>query len=207
MSQHRLTIGEIRFLDEALRAEHRQSSIRLREGEHQYAIAKTIASFQLELDFPDVKQIVGRLYAEEKTDDIQLIRKIQTILKKMEKSNILKILPKKKPWELQRYALSSFKFQDSDKNLVALAAEEQIKHAQSLLDSTSKGQAAPITKWNRTKAMVQTSMLTFIVVVSYMGIVWDIMQPIISPVIFVLAFSVSVIGSIMLGRMLSTIKP
>jgi hypothetical protein len=102
-----LTPSEIQFLQEALSAEYKISSIRLRDGEHQHSLAKAIASFQLELCFPDVKDIIKRLYGEEKTADVQLVRKIQTILKKMEKSNIVKILPKKKPWELQKYALSA----------------------------------------------------------------------------------------------------
>jgi len=83
-------------------------------------MAEGIASFQLELRFPDVKDIIERLYSEEKTDDPQFVRKIQTILKKMEKNDVVRILPKKKPWELQRYALSSFKFIDVDKKPVVL---------------------------------------------------------------------------------------
>jgi len=109
LSQRGLTPSETRFLQEILSANYKICSIRLREGEYQYGLAKAIASFQLELYFPDVKDVIKRLYGEEKTNDIEFIRKIQTILKKMEKNNVVRIFPKKKPWELQRYALSSFK--------------------------------------------------------------------------------------------------
>jgi len=175
----------------------------LREGEHQHAIAKAIAAFQLQLYFPDVKDIVKSLYGEDETSDIQLVRKIQTILKKMEKSNIVKILPKKKPWELQRYALSSFKFQDADKNLVILATDEQVKQAQNLLKSTISQQEKPIIRFKNAKTMVYTFILTSIIAISYIISIWDIIQPIINPIIFTLAFSIAVAGSITLGKILS----
>lgn len=194
MSQRKLTPSEIRFLQETLSADYKISSIRLREGEYQYDLAKAIASFQLELRFPDVKDLIERLYGEEKTDDVQFIRKIQTILKKMEKSNVVKILPKKKPWELQRYALSSFRFQDVDKNFVILVTDQQIKQMQSQLQSMVRQQRAPIAK---------LSILAFIVVVSYAAILWDFMQPTINPIIFAPAFSIAVTCSIMLGKILS----
>ncbi|MFZ0966558.1 MAG: hypothetical protein WAN82_08045, partial [Candidatus Bathyarchaeia archaeon] len=143
MAQHRPTLSEMRFLQEALSADYRTSNIRLREGEYQYTLAKAIASFQLGLRFPDVKDIIKGLYGEEKASDIQFIRKIQTILKKMEKSSIVQILPKKKPWDLQRYALTSFKFQDVDKNLVAFATDYQIKQTQDMLRSISNQREAP----------------------------------------------------------------
>jgi hypothetical protein len=175
----------------------------LRQGEHQYAIAKAIAGFQLELYLPDVKDIVKSLYGEEKTADIQLVRKVQTILKKMEKSNIVRILPKKKPWELQRYALSSFKFQDADKNLVILATDEQIKQAQNLLDSTPTRQEASMARLKNAKTNVYTFILGFIVVAAYVLSVWGIIQPTISPIIFVFGFSIAVAGSLLLGKILS----
>jgi hypothetical protein len=194
LSQRKLTPSEIRFLQETLSADYKISSIRLREGEYQYDLAKAIASFQLELRFPDVKDLIERLYGEEKTDDVQFIRKIQTILKKMEKSNVVKILPKKKPWELQRYALSSFRFQDVDKNFVILVTDQQIRQMQSQLQSMVRQQRAPIAK---------LSILAFIVVVSYAAILWDFMQPTINPIIFAPAFSIAVTCSIMLGKILS----
>jgi len=203
LSEPRLTPSEIQFLQETMSADYKISSIRLREGEHQFGLAKAIASFHLELYFPDVKDIIKRLYGEEKTADVQLVRKIQTILKKMEKSNIVKILPKKKPWELQKYALSSFKFQDVDKNMTILATDEQIKQAQNLLNSTlNRLQESPVGKLN-VKAKVYTFALALLVVASYATILWDVMQPVVSPIIFVSAFLLAIAGSFVLGRTLS----
>jgi len=201
LSQHRLTPREILFLQEALRADYKIGNIRLREGEYQCDIAKAIASFQLKLCFPDVKDIIRRSYGEEKTNDIQFIRKIQTILKKMEKSKVVMILTKKKPWELQRYALSSFKFKDVDKNLVILATDEQIKQMQDLLHSILSQQETPTTKLSNIKAKI--CILVFIVVASYTAILWALAQPTINPTIFVSAFSIAVAGSLMLGKILS----
>jgi hypothetical protein len=201
LSQRKLAPNEIRFLQEALSADYKIGNIRLREGEYQFGLAKTIASFQLELYFPDVKDIIKRLYGEEKTSAIQFIRKIQTILKKMEKSGIVKILPKKKPWELQRYALSSFTFQDIDKNLVILATDQQIKQAQNILHSILSQQEKSTTKLRNIKFKI--CILAFIVVASYMATIWTLMQPIINPIIFVPAFSIAVVCSLMLGKMLS----
>ncbi|MGA2767247.1 MAG: hypothetical protein ABSF24_02885 [Candidatus Bathyarchaeia archaeon] len=203
MSDPRLTPSEIQFLQETMSADYKISSIRLREGEHQFGLAKAIASFQLELYFPDVKDIIKRLYGEEKTADVQLVRKIQTILKKMEKSNIVKILPKKKPWELQKYALSSFKFQDVDKNMTILATDEQIKQAQNLLNSTlNRLQESPVGKLNvQTKAY--TFALALLVAASYATILWDVIQPVVSPIIFVSAFLLAIAGSFVLGSTLS----
>jgi len=189
----------MRFLQEALSADYRTSNIRLREGEYQYTLAKAIASFQLGLRFPDVKDIIKGLYGEEKASDIQFIRKIQTILKKMEKSNIVRILPKKKPWDLQRYALTSFKFQDVDKNLVTFATDYQIKQAQDMLRSISNQQRVPTVKLNKIKICI----LVLIVIAFYTASVWALMQYVINPIIFVLAFSVAITCSIMLGKVLS----
>jgi len=199
LSQQGLTPSEVRFLQEVLSANYEVCNMRLREGEYQYSLAKAIASFQLELYFPDVKNIIERLYGEEKTNDVQFIRRIQTILKKMEKSNVVKILPKKKPWELQKYALSSFKFQDSDKNLVILATDQEIKQMQDLLHSISSQQEMPTARLIKIKIF----MLVFMVVASYAAILWALTQPIINPIIFVPAFSIAVACSIMLGKILS----
>jgi len=201
LSQRVLTPNEIRFLQEALGADYKTGDIRLREGEYQYDLAKAIASFHLELFFPDVKDIIKRLYGEDKTNDIQFIRKVQTILKKMEKSKVVRILPKNKPWELQRYALSSFKFRDADKNLVFLAADEQIKQTQSLLQSLLNTQGAPIAQQNRVKTKI--GMLVSIVVVSYLAILWALTQPTIEPIIFIPAFCIAIACSLALGKMLS----
>jgi hypothetical protein len=201
VSQRELTSDEIRVLKEVLSADHKNGSIRLREGEYQYNLAKAIASFLLELYFPDVKDIIKRAFGEEKTNDVQFIRKIQTILKKMEKSNIVRILPKKKPWELQRYALSSFKFYDVDKNLVILATDEEIKQVQRSLHSMLSQKEASTAK--KRNIRLKTYMLMFSVVVLYLVSVWALVQPVVSPIIFVLAFSVAVACSLMLGEILS----
>jgi len=202
LSERKLTRNEMRFLQEALSADYKNGTIRLREGEYQLDLAKAIASFQLELYCPDVKDITKRLYGEEKTNDIQFIRKIQTILKKMEKSNVVRIFPKKKPWELQRYTLSSFKFRDSDKNLVILATDQQMKQAQNLIQSILN-QKVSISTAKLSHIKTRTYLLILIIVASYTTIIWDLMQSIISPIIFIPAFSIAVACSIMLGRMLS----
>jgi len=199
--EHRLTPREILFLQQVGSADHKIVNIRLREGEYQCNLAKAIASFQLELCFPDVKDITKRLYGEEKANDTQFIRKIQTILKKMEKSNVVRILKKKKPWELQRYALSSFKFQDVDNNLVILATDQQIKQMQNLLHSILSQQEKPTAKLSNIKAKI--SILVFMIVASYTAILWDLIQPTINPIIFVPALSVAVACSLTLGKILS----
>jgi len=200
LSQHKLTPREIRFLQEVLSADYRIVNIRLREGEYQYNLAEAIASFQLELCFPDVKDITKRLYGEEKTNDTQFIRKIQTILKKMEKSNVVTIMKKEKPWELQRYALLSFKFQDVDKDLIILATNQQIKQTQGLLHSLLSQQEKPRAIINlKSKIFV----LVFVIGASYAAILWDLMQLAVNPIIFVSAFSIAVACSLMLGKILS----
>ncbi len=201
MSRRKLPPRETQFLQETLDADYKIGNIRLREGEYQYDLAKTIASFQLELHLPDVKDIIKRLYGEEKTNDIKFVRKIQTILKKMEKNNVVRIVPKDRSWGLQRYALSSFKFQDVEKNLVNFATDQQIKQTQSLLHSLLIQQEKHATKMNSIK--IKICILVFLVVASYMAILWDLMQPTINSIIFVPAFSIGVACSLMLGKILS----
>ena len=202
MSQRKLTPTETRYLQEALSADYKAINIRLREGEYQYNLAKVIALFQLDLHFPDVKDIIKRAFGEDKVNDVQFIRKVQTILKKMEKSNIVRILPKKNPWDLQRYALSSFKFQDVDKNLIVLATSEEMRQAQDLLQSMlnrkeiySGGLSASI------NFRIFLSLL--VVVASYGASVWALVQPMIETLVFVPAFSVAVLSSLVLGKLLS----
>ena len=201
MSQHKLTRTEIQTLQEALNSDCKDGNIRLREGEYQYDLAKAIASFQLELHFPDIKDLVKRFYGEDKVNDVQFIRKIQTILKKMEKSNVVRILPKSRPWELQRYALTSFKFRDSDKNLVTFATEEQIKESQNLLRSALNQQQISPAEIGKTRIKIYT--LTLIIIASYLVILWDFLQSNINPAIFIPAFSIAVACSIIVGRILS----
>ena len=203
MSQHKLASSELQFLQRSLNEGQRSSTLRLREGEYQYNLAKAIGSFQLELYFPDVKDIVNRLYGEEKTDDVQFIRKIQTILKKMEKSNIVKILPKKKPWELQRYALLSFRFQDAENSFVSFGTEDDLERARSQLQFSLNRQIVPERGWANPRTRAYIFALAFIVVISYGVIIWDVIQPVVSPLAFVSAFCVSILGSIALGKILS----
>jgi len=201
----RLTPNEAQFLQEALKTDYKISGIRLREGEHQFSLAKAITSFQLELSFPDVKDIIKRLYGEEKTADVQLVRKIQTILKKMEKNGIVKILPKKKPWELQKYALSSFKFQDIDKNMTVLATDEQIKQAQNLLNITLSQIQEGSSKLGGSRHKAYTFTLATVIIASYAAIIWEVLQPAVNAAVLVSAFSIAIASSVGLGKMLSTL--
>jgi hypothetical protein len=193
--------SEMIALQEALDADYKTVTLRLREGEYQYDLAKAIASFQLELYFPDVKDIVKRLYGEGRASDVQFVRKTQTILKKMVRSNVAVILPKKRPWELQRYALSSFRFQDANKNLVILATEQEIKQAEGLLHSVSGRQEVTQAKlWG---IGLKAFTLMFIISVLYVASVWALLQPIINLIIFLIAFASAIVCSILLGKMLS----
>ena len=201
MSQHKLKPSEAQMLEESMNSNSKTVDIRLRQGEYQYDLAKEIASFQLELHFPDVKELVKRLYGEEKTNETPFIRKIQTILKKMERNNIVTILPKNKPWELQRYALSSFKFQDVDKNLIALATPKLIKQSQTLLHPVINPQGLPLAKLNYINTKIW--ILTFIVVISYLAVLWALIQPTINTIIFTPAFYIAVACSLILGKQLS----
>jgi len=191
----------MRFLQEVLSSDYKAGNIRLREGEHQYILAKSIASFLLELYFPDVKDIIKRVFGEENANDVRFVRKIQTILKKMEKSNVVKILPKRKPWELQRYGLSSFRFQDADKNLVVFATDDEIKQMQYLLQSMLNKQDKSATA--QINFNVKISLLAFLVGVSYMATLWALTQSIINATVFVPAFFIAVICSLLLGKVLS----
>ena len=197
MSQRRLLPKEVKFLEEASTAELVSSNIRLREGEYQYNLVKAIASFQLDLTFPDVKDLILRLYGEEKTLDLQFVRKIQTILKKMEKSNIVKIIPKKNPWQLQRYALPSFRFQDSDKNIVVLAADQQIKQMHENLHSLSTHEE------EGGRDIFRTLTLALMLGASFSAAIWSLLQPMINTLVFVPSLSVSVACSLVLGKMLA----
>ena len=199
LSQDELKPGEARLIEESLSSDYKTVNIRLQQGGYQYELAKGIASFQLEKHFPDVKNLTKKLYGEEKTNEPQFIREIQTILKKMEKSNIVRILPKNKPWELQRYALSSFKFIDIDKNPVILATPQQIEQTQNLLHSVPSPQNMPTAKPSYIKAKIL--ILAFIMVISYAVVLWSLLQPIIKPIIFMPAFSIAVACSLILGKL------
>jgi hypothetical protein len=204
VSQHKLTPNEIKFLQEALNSDYKIAGIRLREGEYQYEISKAIANFQVDLYFPNVKDLVNKLHGEEKANDVQLVRKTQTILKKMEKSNVIKILPKTKPWELQRYALLSLKFIDADKNQVILATDEQMQRAREKIKSILNQQS--MSKSSVSIIKLRVYILSFIITLSYIAIIWNLLQPITNPIIFIAAFSLAILCSVALGKMLSEIK-
>ncbi len=197
MEQKKLPPDDLRFLREVLKMDYTNAGIRLREGEHQYGLARVIASFMFELHFPDVKDIIKRQYGEDEMNDLQFVRKIQTVLKKMERGGIVKILPKMKPWELQRYTLCSFKFLDSDKNSVSFATEEQIEQTRNLVQSVSNQQELHKVNY------VRLGLLIFVVVASYASILWSLMQPVIVPMVFVPSLLISVFCSLMLGKSLS----
>ncbi len=197
MDQPELSPDDTRFLLEVLKTDCVSASIRLRVGEQQYGLAGAVASFMFELRFPDVKDVIKKLYGEQKVNDLQFVRKIQTVLKKMEKNGIVKILPKKKPWELQRYGLFSFKFLDSDKNSVSFATGEQIEQTQNLLRSLSSPKKPPRMDY------AQFFTLVLVGVASYASILWSLLQPVIVPAVFVPSLSISVVCSLMLGKMLS----
>ncbi|MBS7637223.1 hypothetical protein KEJ37_07865 [Candidatus Bathyarchaeota archaeon] len=199
MSQHKLTSIEIQCLQEAVTSDYKIAGIRLREGEYQYELSKAIASFQLEFYLPNVKDLIKKIHGEDKADDVQLIRKTQTVLKKMEKSGVTKILPKTKPWELQRYALSSFKFIDIEKNRVSFATDEQIKLAIEKIKSVVNQQNITTLRTNS----VTLCILAFMTTICYIVMLWSIMQPTINPVIFAATFPLSILCSIMLGKVLS----
>ena len=201
MTKRILTLEEIAFLKEALNSDYKFVSIRLREGEYQHILAKAIASFQLALHFPNVKELIKELYGENKTNDVQFIRKIQTILKKMEKSNVVRILKKKKPWELQRYALLSFKFQDIDKNFVVLATDGEVKKAQKLLEFALSQQEKTTARLNNDR--IKIYLLSVAVIVLYMIVLWELMQLSVNPIVFILAFLMAVMCSLKIGELLS----
>lgn len=204
LSKRSLSRDELELLETALRSKAKTINIRLREGEYQFELAKTIALFELKLSFPDVKDLIKKLYGEEKAEDIRFVRKIQTILKKMEKSGITKILPKKKPWELQRYAVSSFKFQDVEKNLVLLATETEVKETRDLIRSLPHKEHASISRPNHTRARIL--LLIFVAIVSYTTVLWTLTQPKIDLFIFVFAYCIATICSILLGMTISRRK-
>ena len=127
---------------------------------------------------------------------------IQTVLKKMEKSDIVKILPKNKPWELQRYALSSFKFQDVNKNLVVLATSEQIEQTQTLLSPLLSPISRDMTTPKPDYTKIRIFTLTAITIMSYAAVLWSLLQPIINLIIFVPAFCIAVFCSLVLGKLI-----
>jgi len=200
MSQHKFTVNDITSLREALTSDLKKANVRLREGEYQFTLTKAIGELQLGLTFPDVKDIIRKISGDKETEDVQVVRKIQTILKKMERSNVVKILPKKKPWELQRYMLLSFKFQDADNNTVILATEQQIKQSQETLQSVIKQQGASLNARN-TNAVKIVALATALLA-SYGAVLWSLSLSAISSSVFIPAFCAATVAAIALGKIL-----
>jgi hypothetical protein len=200
VSQRKFTVDEVKSLQEALGSDLKKANIRLREGEYQFTLAEAIAELQLNLTFPDVRDVIRKTSGDKETQDIQVIRKIQTILKKMEKSNVVRILPKRKPWELQRYMLLSFRFQDAENNTVVLATEQQIKQSQDLLQSTMKQEGASLNA--RNLSLVKVAALGSVLLALYIAVLWSLIQPAISSTVFIPAFCAATVTAIALGRAL-----
>jgi hypothetical protein len=196
---------DIECLKEALECEAKTVNIRLREGEYQFSLAKAIASFELELAFPDVKDLVKKLFGDKHAEDLQFVSKIQTILKKMEKSGVVKILPKNRPWERQRYTLSSFKFLDVEKSQVVLATKPEIDKALNLISTQPELIHTPDTN-TKPKKYLMTSLillLTFVTAGSIAVTIWTLAQTTINLFVFGSFFCVAVACSILLGIVIS----
>lgn len=197
LSQEGLIAEELEILKESLNSETKVVNIRLRQGEYQFELAEGIASFELSLVFPNVKDLIGRLYGEKRAQDIRFIRKIQTILKKMEKSNIVIIVPKKSPWDLQRYALTSFRFQDVNKDQVIFATESDKQQTLNLVHSERGPDSVLMSRPNH--AIPTIGILVFAIIISYAAILWALLQPTIDLVVFVSAFCVATVCSVLAG--------
>jgi hypothetical protein len=204
VSQRKFTLNEIRSLQEALSSDPKNAKLRLREGEYQFTLAKAIGEMQLGLTFPDVKDVIRKMSGDKATEDMQVVRKIQTILKKMEKSDVVRILPKKRPWELQRYMLLSFKFQDAENNTVVLGTEQQIKQSQEALQSAMK-QLGPSLNARNMK-VVRIVALGAALLASYGGVLWSLSQSVIISLVFIPALCAAAVAAVALGRVLGKVK-
>ena len=204
VSQRKFTLNEIRSLQEALSSDLKNAKLRLREGEYQFTLAKAIGEMQLGLTFPDVKDVIRKMSGDKATEDMQVVRKIQTILKKMEKSDVVRILPKKRPWELRRYMLLSFKFQDAENNTVILGTEQQIKQSQEALQSAMKqlGPSLNARNMNGVKIVALGAAL----LASYGGVLWSLSQSVIISLVFIPALCAAAVAAVALGRVLGKVK-
>lgn len=197
MSKSTADATSLHELTNALNSAVKPVNIRLREGEYQFSLAKAIASFEFELHFPDVKDLTKKLYGEKSVEDQQFLNKIQTILKKMEKSGVIKILPKEKPWELQRYALTSFKFLDVERNSVSFAANDEMEKTRQAMNSQPKSESAPV---QRPKSVnLQLPLLIAIIAVSLSLTIWTLTQSPVNLAIFIATFFLAVTSSAILG--------
>ena len=207
MTERTPSAKELEDLEEAMNSEARPVNIRLREGEYQHSLAKAIAAFGLKLHFPDVKELVRKLFGDKRTEDSQFLSKIQTILKKMEKSGTVKILRKEKPWELQRYALCSFKFHDVEKYEIVLATKAEIENTRRLIHSQSNKANEAVARLKHT-ININTGilLLIFVTVVSYSAIIWTLSLSAVDLVVFASASCVAIACSILLGILISRRK-
>jgi hypothetical protein len=192
---------ELEDLNRALDAAAKNVNIRLREGEYQFSLAKAIATFEFELRFPTVKDLAKKLYGEKSVEDQQFLNKVQTILKKMEKSGVIKILPKEKPWELQRYALNSFGFLDAEKSSVSFATQDEIEKTRQALRSRATPDQAPIRPpKNKNLRLV---LLVVAMAVSLSLAVWALTQSPLNLAIFVIAFLLAATSSTIIGVLIA----
>jgi hypothetical protein len=207
MTERTTSAKELEDLEKTMNYEAKAVNIRLREGEYQHSLAKGIAAFELKLHFPDVKELVQNLFGNKRIEDSQFLSKIQTILKKMEKSGIVKILPKEKPWELQRYALCSFKFLDVEKNQIVLATKAEIDNTRGLIHSQPSSANEAVTQPKRiTHLNAGILLLAIVTVVSYLAIIWTLFLSSIDLLIFASAFCVAIACSLLLGILISRRK-
>jgi len=207
MNERTASVKELEDLEEAMNSEARAVNIRLREGEYQHSLAKALVAFELKLRFPDVKELVRKLFGDKRTEDTQFLSKIQTILKKMEKSGIVKILPKEKPWELQRYALCSFKFHDVEKNEIVLATKAEIENTRGLIHSQSSKVNETVARPKRTISInAGILLLIFATVVSYSAVIWTLTLSTVDLAVFASAFCAAIACSILLGILISRRK-
>jgi K+-sensing histidine kinase KdpD len=119
----------------------------------------------------------------------------------MEKSGVIKILPKEKPWELQRYALTSFKFLDVEKNSVSFATNDEIEKTGQAMNSRPKSESAPV---QLPKSMnLQLPLLIAIIAVSLSLTIWTLTQSPVNLAIFIAAFFLAVTSSAILGALVA----
>ena len=100
-----------------------------------------------------------------------------------------------KPNEVQSTSI------DRQKQATVPVIEQQIEQMQKLLHSILRQQKIHVVKKSKIKTKIFT--LALIVGASYTAILWVLMQPIINPILFVPAFSIAIVCSLMLGKYLS----
>jgi prepilin signal peptidase PulO-like enzyme (type II secretory pathway) len=84
---------------------------------------------------------------------------------------------------------------------VILATDDQIRQAQALLDSLSDQDQSPASRSAVFGA--KAVLLTLIIVIFYGISVWALTLPLVDPIIFIPAFTIAIICSLLLGKALS----